>query len=109
LALIWSISTFIPWMLFLEVFKLFINYSIQKQPRSSPFSPFNENVIIEIYHREQVSLGKNIDNEWITLRSRSLSNNTILVNKGNDTQIFHYPFVVFHWILNYISSNDFEV
>ena len=39
----------------------------------------------------------------------SLSNNNILVNKGSNTQIFHYPFVVFHWILNYISSNDFEV
>jgi hypothetical protein len=42
-----------------------------KQPRSSPLSPFNENVIIEIYHREQVSLGKNINNEWMTLRSRN--------------------------------------
>jgi hypothetical protein len=37
----------------------------------SSFSPFNENVIIEVYHREQVSLGKNINNEWITLRSRN--------------------------------------
>jgi hypothetical protein len=34
-------------------------------------SSCDENVIIEIYHREQVSLGKNIDNEWITLRSRN--------------------------------------
>jgi hypothetical protein len=39
--------------------------------KASPLSPFNENVIIEIYHREQVSLGKNINNEWMTLRSRN--------------------------------------
>ena len=43
----------------------------KNQSRSSPNSPFNENVIIEIYYRVQVSLGKNINNEWMTLRSRN--------------------------------------
>jgi hypothetical protein len=53
-------------------------------------SPFNENVIIEVYHREQVSLGKNINNEWMTLRSRNATSPILIFTLMGKKIIFMY-------------------